>query len=304
MNLKYVLFISFVAALGGLLFGYDVAVISGTITMVKNQFNLTTLESGWFVSCALLGSVIGVAFAGWLSDKFGRKRIMIVAAIFFIISGVGCALANNITELIAYRIIGGVAIGIVSVTCPLYISEISPTLYRGRMVSLYQLAVTIGFFAAYLVNYYLLLVSSTFVSSSFFLKKIIGDEVWRAMLGSGSLPAVLFLVVIFFIPESPRWLILKDNIEKAKATFSRIYTSISKVNLQIEEILETLSGDKNRMRILTEPGIKKAVLIGIAIAILGQFMGVNAVLYYGPSIFNLQVYPKVILYSINRLSGW
>jgi sugar porter (SP) family MFS transporter len=285
-NLGYVAFISVVAALGGLLFGYDTAVISGTVTQVTAQFQLTTLFSGWFVGCALVGSIIGVIFAGGLSDKFGRKKTMILSAVLFTASGIGCALSNSFIQLVVWRMVGGAGIGIVSIVCPLYISEVSPTLHRGRLVSLYQLAVTIGFLAAYLMNYFLLNSSADYTSSNPLLQKIFGSEIWRGMLGFESLPALLFLFVIFFIPESPRWLIVRNREDKAATIFSRIYNEKQDIAFQINETKQMLQNqEKSDWNMLFQPGTRKAVIIGCAIAILGQFMGVNAVLYYGPSIF-------------------
>ena len=285
-NIGYVAFISVVSALGGLLFGYDTAVISGTVSQVTAQFQLTTLMSGWFVGCALIGSIIGVAFGGALSDRFGRKKTMVLSAILFTVSGFGCALSNSFYQLVVWRMIGGAGIGIVSIVCPLYISEISPALHRGRLVSLYQLAVTIGFLAAYLMNYFLLNISVGYVSSSPILQNVFGTEIWRGMLGFESLPALLFLVVIFFIPESPRWLIVRNRENEAVNVFSKIYNEKQDVAFQVSETKGMLlNQEKSDWKMLFQPGIRKAVIIGCAIAILGQFMGVNAVLYYGPSIF-------------------
>ncbi|HNX88399.1 MAG TPA: sugar porter family MFS transporter [Paludibacteraceae bacterium] len=285
-NIRYVAFLSFVAALGGFLFGYDTAVISGTVIQVTAQFNLTTLQSGWYVGCALIGSIIGVSIAGQMSDKFGRKPTMIIAAILFFLSGIGCAISSNLDLLVISRIIGGVGIGIVSIVCPIYISEISVAAYRGRMVSLYQLAVTIGFLGAYLMNYYLLSVSHSFQSNNELFQKIFHTEVWRAMLGAEALPALLFMIVIFLIPESPRWLIVRSRELEAVKTLNNIYRNKDMVQFQVNETKEMIRGEvKSDWKVLFEPWIFRAVLIGSAIAILGQFMGVNAVLYYGPTIF-------------------
>lgn len=285
-NIKYVSFLSVVAALGGFLFGYDTAVISGTVSQVSAQFQLTTLQSGWYVGCALVGSISGVIFAGALSDRFGRKRTMILSAVLFTISAFGCAISANMDQLVVYRIIGGIGIGIVSIVCPLYISEVSPASHRGRMVSLYQLAVTVGFLGAYLMNYYLLKQSASFSSSIPLLALIFGTEIWRGMLGAETLPALLFFATIFFIPESPRWLIVKRREEHAALIFSKIYGDSSVVESQINDTRTMLDSEgKSNRKLLFSPGIFRAVLIGSAIAILGQFMGVNAVLYYGPSIF-------------------
>ncbi|WP_332456553.1 sugar porter family MFS transporter [Petrimonas sp.] len=285
-NIGYVTFLSVVAALGGFLFGYDTAVISGTVSQVSTQFSLTSLQSGWYVGCALVGSIIGVLFAGTLSDRFGRKRTMILSAFLFTLSAVGCAISSNLDQLVLYRIIGGVGIGIVSIVCPLYISEVSPASHRGRMVSLYQLAVTVGFLGAYLMNYSLLNFSVDFSSNNALLQKIFGTEVWRGMLGAETLPALMFFLIIFLIPESPRWLLVKDLESKAVSIFSRIYNDTSVIAHQINETKSMLQSErKSDWKILLTPGIFRAVIIGVAIAMLGQFMGVNAVLYYGPSIF-------------------
>ncbi len=285
-NIGYVTFLSVVAALGGFLFGYDTAVISGTVSQVSTQFSLTSLQSGWYVGCALVGSIIGVLFAGTLSDRFGRKRTMILSAILFTLSAMGCAISSSLDQLVLYRIIGGVGIGIVSIVCPLYISEVSPASHRGRMVSLYQLAVTVGFLGAYLMNYSLLNFSVDFSSSNALLQKIFGTEVWRGMLGAETLPALMFFLIIFLIPESPRWLLVKDLENKASSVFSKIYNDTSVIAHQINETKSMLQSErKSDWKILLIPGTFRAVIIGVAIAMLGQFMGVNAVLYYGPSIF-------------------
>ena len=287
INLGYLVFLSVVAALGGFLFGYDTAVISGTIAQVTEQFGLDALQQGWYVGCALIGSIIGVLFAGILSDKFGRKSTMILSAILFSTSAIGCAVSADFNQLVIYRIIGGVGIGVVSIISPLYISEVAVAQYRGRLVSLYQLAVTIGFLGAYLVNYQLLgySMSNPDVSTAWW-NLVFVSEVWRGMLGMETLPAIMFFIIIFFIPESPRWLILKGKEEKATNILERIYTSSKEALFQLTETKSVLSSEsKSEWKLLLQPGIRKAVIIGVCIAVLGQFMGVNAVLYYGPSIF-------------------
>lgn len=287
INLGYLVFLSVVAALGGFLFGYDTAVISGTIARVTALFHLDTLQQGWYVGCALVGSIIGVLFAGILSDKFGRKLTMILSAVLFSTSAIGCALCADFNQLVIYRIIGGIGIGVVSIISPLYISEMSVARYRGRLVSLYQLAVTIGFLGAYLVNYQLLGYSENYSGEGAgWWNTIFVTEVWRGMLGMETLPALLFLGIIFFIPESPRWLVLKGKEERAVHILERIYISSKEALSQLSETKSVLSSEsKSEWSFLLKPGILKAVVIGVCIAILGQFMGVNAVLYYGPSIF-------------------
>lgn len=212
---------------------------------------------------------------------------MILSAILFSTSAIGCAVSTDFNQLVIYRIIGGVGIGVVSIISPLYISEVAVAQYRGRLVSLYQLAVTIGFLGAYLVNYQLLgySMSNPDVSTAWW-NLVFVSEVWRGMLGMETLPAIMFFIIIFFIPESPRWLILKGKEEKATNILERIYTSSKEALFQLTETKSVLSSEsKSEWKLLLQPGIRKAVIIGVCIAVLGQFMGVNAVLYYGPSIF-------------------
>lgn len=287
VNFSYLIFLSVVAALGGFLFGYDAAVISGTISQVTARFSLDEIQVGWFVGCALIGSIIGVLMAGKLSDRWGRKVTMLVAAVFFSVSGIACAFVGSFEQLVVARILGGIGIGVVSIVSPLYISEVSIAQYRGRLVSLHQLAVTIGFLGAYLTNFQLLHFSqSGAVLNTGWMNLVFVSEVWRGMLGFCSLPAILFFCIIFFIPESPRWLILKGRDERAVGIFRKIYLSEVEVDTQLQDTKSVVQSEtKSDWKFLLQPGIFKAVLIGAAIAILGQFMGVNAVLYYGPTIF-------------------
>lgn len=287
INIGYIVFLAVVAALGGFLFGYDTAVISGTIAQVSQLFSLDAIEQGWYVGCALVGSIVGVLCAGVMSDYLGRKRTMLISAVLFTVSAVGCAVCGNFNQLVVYRIIGGVGIGVVSIISPLYISEISVARYRGRLVSLYQLAVTVGFLGAYLVNYALLNNASVGgVSEESLWNQVFYTEVWRGMLGMESLPAILFFLIIFFIPESPRWLILRRHTESARRILKRIYGSDEMAGEELNATREVVQNvTKSEWKLILKPGILKAVLIGVGIAILGQFMGVNAVLYYGPAIF-------------------
>jgi sugar porter (SP) family MFS transporter len=287
-QLGYVIWLSFVAALGGFLFGYDTAVISGTVDQVAAQFRLDDFGKGWYVGCALVGSIGGVVIAGPLSDKFGRKIVLLLSAILFSASGVGCMIASGQTMLVISRIVGGVGIGVASVISPLYIAEISVPKYRGQLVALYQLAITIGFLGAYLANYGLQSYSESLIQAGAtqgLYNKIFATEAWRGMLGMEALPAFLFLAVLFLIPESPRWLIVTGKEERATGIMNRIYGA-SEVPAQIKNIKELISGEvKSDWRMLFKPGFRMALFIGVALAILGQFMGVNAVLYYGPTIF-------------------
>lgn len=284
-NLGYVIFLSLVAALGGILFGYDTAVISGTTADVSTQFGLTEMSKGWYVSCALVGSILGVAFAGLLSDCIGRKITMLIASALFSVSAIGCCLCSGFTDLVFYRIIGGLGIGIVSIVSPIYISEISPAKIRGTMVTLYQLAITVGLLLAYLANYIICSTAEDTVPEGF-LGWAFRDEMWRGMLGSETVLTLLFFITVLFIPESPRWLIVKGRIDRAFNIFRRLKTTDEGATEELLQAKSSIAGEvKSEWRALLEPGILKAVLIGCAIAVLGQFMGVNAVLYYGPEIF-------------------
>ncbi len=294
MNMGYVIFMTIVAALGGILFGYDTAVISGTTEIVKNQFSLSDMKEGWYVGCALIGSIAGVLVAGTLSDYLGRKVTMLISAALFSISAIGCAVCGSFDQLVAYRIIGGVGIGIVSIVSPIYISEVSPAKVRGTLVSLYQLAVTMGFLLAYLANWAIdsnidggIVASALAGEEISLIDKIMHTEAWRGMLGSETLPALLFFLIIFFIPESPKWLIIKGKLDKASKILGRIYTNEEETRNEIAVTRESIDGgSKGEWKELLKPGILTAVIAGSAIAILGQFMGVNAVLYYGPKIFS------------------
>ena len=287
-GLGYVIFMAVVAAIGGILFGYDTAVISGTTEMVKSQFGLSDAGEGWYVGCALIGSIAGVLCAGALSDYLGRKKTMLISAALFSISAIGCAVCGNFDGLVVYRIIGGVGIGIVSIVSPIYISEVAPAKMRGTLVSLYQLAVTVGFLFAYMANWVIdANMDPTITGDVSLWDKIMNTEAWRGMLGSETLPALLFFFIIFFIPESPKWLLVKGMETKAAGILGRIYGSQEEVANEIAVTNASLAGDENKGKWsdLLKPGILVAVIAGSAIAILGQFMGVNAVLYYGPKIF-------------------
>lgn len=212
-SFTYVAFLAVIAALGGFLFGYDTAVVSGTVRSVSAQFGLNDLQTGWYVGCALTGSIAGVLFAGRLSDAFGRKPVLFLSAILFLCSAAGCLLSGSEAELVVYRIVGGIGVGVASIVSPLYISEISAARYRGRLVTLYQFAVTVGILSSYLVNSALLkyALSAPSLPAGGWLRTIFVGEYWRAMLGAEVLPALLFFIVLFLIPESPRWQIVRSQ---------------------------------------------------------------------------------------------
>lgn len=282
-NNTYLYLVCVVAALGGFLFGFDTAVISGTISLVKHDFNLDAIHEGWFVSCALLGCILGVSASGKLSDKYGRKPVLILSAVLFLFSALGCMVSGSFTTLIMFRLVGGLGIGVASMVSPLYISEFSPSRFRGMMVSLYQLALTIGIVLAYFSNAYLANhAGNSFDSES--IRKIFSTEVWRAMLGLGALPAGIFLVSLLMVPESPRWLLLKGKKQKAKD----ILVKIDGIDAAMNELsaFYATGNDKgsSSLKELFTPVYRKAMWIGLLLPFLSQVSGINAVIYYGPRI--------------------
>jgi sugar porter (SP) family MFS transporter len=279
----YIFWLAIIASLGGFLFGYDTAVISGTLAFVRTQFGLAAAMEGWYVSSALVGCIAGVSVAGWLSDKYGRKIILLLAGILFSISAIGCAVSGSFSTLVLYRIVGGMGVGIASMLSPLYISEISPPGIRGRLVALYQFSIALGILCSYFVNARLLNSSGFGLLDSESLQLVFKDEVWRAMLGMEAIPALLFFLLVTTIPKSPRWLVVNGQIQKASKILGKIVGPASAAS-EIEEILNTVSAEKDSLRMLLAPGLKLAVLIGVSLAVLQQFTGIDAVIYYGPKI--------------------
>ncbi len=277
--------LALIASLGGFLFGYDTAVISGTLAMVRQQFELNASMEGWYVSSALLGCILGVSGAGWLSDKYGRKMVLLLTGALFSISAIGCALSTSFAMLVLFRLVGGLGVGIASMLSPLYISEISPPAMRGRLVTLYQFAITIGILCAYFVNVWLLNTSNNpgFENLVNF-HLVFKEEVWRGMLGMEAIPAISFFILILFIPKSPRWLVVKGQTDQARKVLTRL-VGIEQARHEINEIEDTLSLEKGSWKMLLTPGIKMAVFIGVTLAVLQQFTGIDAIIYYGPRIF-------------------
>ena len=278
----YLYLVCLVAALGGLLFGFDTAVISGTISLVKNDFNLSPVSEGWFVSCALLGCIIGVGFSGKLSDQYGRKIVLILSAVLFLASAVGCMVSASFAMLIIFRLIGGLGIGVASMVSPLYISEFAPSRLRGMMVSLYQLALTIGIVLAYFSNAYLVNHTSAAYSSEA-MTRIFSGEVWRAMLGLGALPAGVFLICLFLVPESPRWLLLKGKERKAFDILLKI-DGAEAAKREVQAFKDQVDDNDVSISELFTPVYRKALWIGLLLPFLSQVCGINAVIYYGPRI--------------------
>jgi MFS transporter, SP family, arabinose:H+ symporter len=283
----YLVFITLIAATGGFLFGFDMAVISGALTFVRDQFHLTAAQEGWFVSSALIGCIIGVAASGEFSDRLGRRVAMMAAASLFFISAVGSAAAPGFAYLITARLLGGIAVGIASNVVPLYISEIAPVHIRGRLVTCYQLAITVGILFAYISNAIVLNLSGSIDSDNVwaFVQFMFVDEIWRGMFGVETIPALLFLAGIFMIPESPRWLFHQNREEEGKSVLKRI-TGIKKAEESAKEIRETVQEEEYSYKELLKPGLRKALIIGIFLPVFSQFSGINAIIYYGPRILN------------------
>lgn len=282
----YLLFLAFIASLGGFLFGYDTAVISGTLLMVRKQFELSAAFEGWYVSSALIGCIIGVSGAGWLSDRYGRKMVLLLTGTLFSISAIGCAITLSFTGLVIYRFIGGMGVGIASMLSPLYISEISPPSARGRLVALYQFAITIGILCAYFVNLWLLDHSTRpGLEGHPFLRLIFKEEIWRAMLGAETVPAISFFLLVIIIPKSPRWLVVKGRDLQARSILNNIIGT-KRAEIEINEIRETLELEKGKGKMILSTGLKLAVFIGVSLAVLQQFTGIDAIIYYGPRILN------------------
>lgn len=282
INFRFLSLLTITAALGGFLFGFDTAVISGTISFVKSQYAMDSLMEGWYVSSALAGCIAGVAAMGKISTLLGRKKVMFLSAVLFIVSVTGCAFAPNVSTLIIFRLIGGIGIGISSVVCPMYISEMAPSQLRGKLVTYYQLAITIGILLAYFSN--ALIQSEASTKASGWLAQTFILEPWRGMFAVGIIPAMIFVLMALFIPESPRWLALKNRTAEAGSILTSIAGS-SYAKKELEEIQNAISHSENTKVVdLFRGQLKKPILIGILLAALSQFSGINAIIYYGPSI--------------------
>jgi MFS transporter, SP family, arabinose:H+ symporter len=268
---NYVLLISAIASLGGLLFGFDTAVISGTTPFIRPFFGLDDIGLGWTVSSLLGGCILGVISAGKPSDMFGRKKTLMTAALLFILSAIGSALAEQLYVFISFRIIGGFAVGVASMLSPMYISEISPAARRGRLVSFNQMAIVIGILLAFVSN--ALLVDT-------------GDNNWRWMLAVMGLPALLFFVLLFFAPESPRWLVQKGYSEQALITLVKVNGSeVAKEELKLIEESIQAEEDSGTYREIFSPRLRPILMMGIFVAVFSQITGINSIMYYAPVIF-------------------
>jgi MFS transporter, SP family, arabinose:H+ symporter len=285
INKVYLWFVCVVAALGGLLFGYDTAVISGTIGKLREQFELTATMEGMLVSSVLLGAIVGCIIAGYLSDKYGRKIMLIMAGLLFIVSSVGCSIVSEVISLIIYRIIGGVGVGIASVLSGTYISEISPPKIRGRMISLFQFAITIGIVVALFSNASILRYADSNIgsASSGIVHWMLVQEPWRGMLAAELLPALLFTISLIFVPKSPRWLIKQGLLQKARKVMLKI-TDAKTTDLEIASINETLKIKPVAFIDLFRPGLRKAFFVALFLAVVSELSGITVIFYYGPDI--------------------
>jgi len=272
---SYTVLISIVAALGGLLFGFDTAVIAGALQYLKPYFHLNDAELGLVVAAASIGCIPGALFAGYLADKYGRKNLMIVTSILYVIAAIGSGIAGSFAQLVIYRLVGGVAIGMASTLAPIYISEVAPPTFRGRLGMLQQLAIVTGILLSFISNY--LIVNSSFLSP--------GDDYWRYMLAAAVIPSGIFFFLLLLVPESPRWLISKDKIIDAKKIFGKIYSE-QESQAQVKIVSDNIaSEEKPALRDVLTPRFKKVVIIGLVFASIAQLTGINIVFYYAPLIF-------------------
>lgn len=263
---RYVYLPALVAAIGGLLFGFDTAVINGAIVFIKQQFGLSDSQTEIAASSLLLGCVVGASVAAFTSDRFGRKRVLLGAATLFTLSSIGAALPRDLIEFSMARLLGGVAIGIASTLSPLYIAEISPAQKRGLLVSLNQLAIVSGILLSYSVNY--LLTSA-------------GPANWRWMFASAAIPSIAFFLTLLFIPESPRWLVQRGREQEAERILAQMVGS-QKASAEMADIRAAISEESGD---LLDPTFRRALIVAIAIALFSQFTGINTIIYYGSIVF-------------------
>ncbi|MCX6255570.1 MAG: sugar porter family MFS transporter [Bacteroidia bacterium] len=268
-NLLYLYFICLIATMGGLMFGFDIAIISGAVPFIQPYFGWNELQLGWGVSSLLVGAIIGAFGSGVLSDMYGRKKVLIVVALFFAVSCTLTALATSSVVFISARLFGGLAVGAASVLSPMYVAEVAPPKNRGMLVSIYQLAIVLGILCSYTINYGLHNI----------------DNNWRWMFATGIVPSVLFFVGLFFIPESPRWLFKAGRKEESLNVLTRIGGE-SLAKIEILEIAESLKGNSAFVSIgeLFKPSARKVMIVGFLLAVLVQISGINTIVDYAPKI--------------------
>lgn len=277
-------FIAVVVALGGFIFGFDASVISGVVGFVTTEFELNEWQQGFVVSSPTLGAVLGSLIAGPAADAYGRKKVLITIAALYVVSAIFSAFAINYYMLIGARFIGGLAFASL-VLAPMYIAEISPAKYRGKMISINQFNIVVGFSAAYFANYYLLQLSGG--GNELATSLGITENVWRWMLGLEIVPAIAYLLLLFVIPESPRWLVCNGHIDKAKPVLKRLFPEQNTAELvnEIQQQNETISPLKERLSLLFSSKMRLILAVGLVVGISQQITGVNAVYFYAPSIF-------------------
>jgi sugar porter (SP) family MFS transporter len=268
-NSLYLYFICLIATMGGLMFGFDIAIISGAVPFIQPYFGWNELQLGWGVSSLLVGAIIGAFGSGVLSDIYGRKKILIVVALFFAVSCIFTALATSSVIFISARLFGGLAVGAASVLSPMYVAEVAPSRNRGMLVAIYQLAIVVGILCSYTINYGLHNI----------------DNNWRWMFATGIVPSVLFFVGLFFIPESPRWLYKAGRNEDSLKVLTRIGGE-TLAKAEILEIDESLKGDSSSVSVgeLFKPSARKVMIIGFILAVFVQISGINTVIDYAPKI--------------------
>ena len=268
-NKNQLLIFSTVAALGGLLFGFDTGVISGAIPFIKLEFYLNSYQEGFAISNLMIACVIGALIAGPIADWTGRKKVLILCAVLFIVSAILSALPRSFTELVIARFIGGIGVGVASVVSPMYIAEISPAKIRGRLVALNQLAIVIGILLSYLSNW--LLVDT-------------GINNWRYMLVAEILPATTFLMGLFFILESPRWL-TKEGLEKDALDVLKVVAGVENADHELQEVKKSLAEKKTSLKELLHPSLRRVLIVGILFSLFAHITGIDTIIYYGPIIF-------------------
>jgi SP family sugar:H+ symporter-like MFS transporter len=298
----YVIVISCVATIGGFLFGFDSGVINGTVDGLQTAFDSDSVGTGFNVASMLLGCAVGAFFAGRLADRFGRRGIMRVAAACFVVSAWGSGIATGSAEFVVYRVLGGLAVGAASVLAPAYISEVAPARYRGSLATIQQVAIIAGLFVAFISNY-LLAGAAGSSMAEFWL----GFEAWRWMFWVEILPAAIFLIALFFIPESPRYLVLTRRSDRAREVLTKL-TGAEAAKAKVEEIDASLAADHHRpqLRDLLDPAtrrIRRIVWVGIGLATFQQLVGINVVFYYGAVLWQSVGFAESDALLINIISG-
>ncbi|MBW7982955.1 sugar porter family MFS transporter [Enterobacillus tribolii] len=293
-NASMTFFVCFLAALAGLLFGLDIGVIAGALPFLSETFQITSSQQEWVVSSMMFGAAVGAVGSGWMNYRLGRRYSLMIGAVLFVVGSLLSALAPNVESLIISRILLGLAVGIASYTAPIYLSEIAPEKIRGSMISMYQLMITIGILAAYL--------SDTAFSYT---------GAWRWMLGVITIPAVLLLIGVIFLPDSPRWLASRGSHEQAKRVLERLRDTSEQARDELNEIRESLKLKQTGWTLFKEnKNFRRAVFLGVLLQVMQQFTGMNVIMYYAPKIFELagfasteqQMWGTVIVGLVNVLA--